>query len=305
MSPLPGVTTGYASLPYIPPNEHTSSARIYSLTTPTTGYVFAYTATNLSDDGLGYVHGWADANVGDSLFIGVSTGFTADDYNPSDGEEAYYAGGIAVARRLYPVAASIISSNTYLWNHGGVGTVNGVPGGSHHKFGEAFSHIVAFAGDTSIAPQYGDFNSDGFLDSEDIDAFNVESRDSSGSVFGTYSSSLDRPSNPFYDLVLDTLVDNTDRNYLIRDLLATEYGDANLDGRVDLIDLGILGDNLNSSGNWADGDFNGDGAVNIVDFGILSDNYGFGEPSSLAAPEPTGVVLVAMIMCVISPTKRL
>jgi hypothetical protein len=52
-------------------------------------------------------------------------------------------------------------------------------------------------------------------------------------------------------------------------------GDANLDGYVDVGDLGILAANygMTSGATWLVGDFNGDGAVNVGDLGILTANY--------------------------------
>ncbi len=55
----------------------------------------------------------------------------------------------------------------------------------------------------------------------------------------------------------------------------TLAGDANLDGKVDSADFGILADNYGASGAvWDEGDFNYDGKVDSADFGILAVNYG-------------------------------
>jgi hypothetical protein len=61
-------------------------------------------------------------------------------------------------------------------------------------------------------------------------------------------------------------------------------GDANLDGAVDVGDLGILAANygVSSGAIWVMGDFNADGAVDVGDLGILAANYGT-ETSSEAA----------------------
>ena len=58
-------------------------------------------------------------------------------------------------------------------------------------------------------------------------------------------------------------------------------GDANLDGAVDVGDLGILAANYGktSGATWSQGDFNGDGAVDVGDLGILAANYGTGSSS--------------------------
>jgi hypothetical protein len=54
----------------------------------------------------------------------------------------------------------------------------------------------------------------------------------------------------------------------------TYDGDANLDGRVDIGDVYILGVNWQTTGKtWVQGDFDGDGDVDAADLGILSGNW--------------------------------
>ncbi len=81
----------------------------------------------------------------------------------------------------------------------------------------------------------------------------------------------------------------------------TLYGDANVDGSVNLSDLGFLGDNygLTTGATWAMGDFNYDGKVNLSDLGFLGDQYG-GHVAGFVtagpanpAPEPGTLVLLA------------
>ncbi len=81
------------------------------------------------------------------------------------------------------------------------------------------------------------------------------------------------------------------------------YGDANLDGVVDISDLSILGGNWRESGlEWADGDFNYDGNVDISDLSMLGGNWreefaGMSFDSAMATvgvPEPsTFAMLIA------------
>jgi hypothetical protein len=60
-------------------------------------------------------------------------------------------------------------------------------------------------------------------------------------------------------------------------LTVVPYGDANMDGQVNIGDLGILAGHYGQTGvDWTDGDFNGDGKVNVGDLGILAGNYGSG-----------------------------
>jgi hypothetical protein len=50
-------------------------------------------------------------------------------------------------------------------------------------------------------------------------------------------------------------------------------GDANLDQRVDITDLGTLATNWQQTGFWTDGDFNFDGLIDITDLGLLATNW--------------------------------
>jgi hypothetical protein len=72
-------------------------------------------------------------------------------------------------------------------------------------------------------------------------------------------------------------------------------GDANHDGKVDVVDLGILSTNYDTvtGATWAMGDFDADGKVDVVDLGILSMNYDYvaaGGSAPAAASSPTGGV---------------
>ena len=103
----------------------------------------------------------------------------------------------------------------------------------------------------------GDLNNDMKLGIGDIDAL-------SQVIFeGTNSAE--------YDLNGDQLVNLDDLRILVEDILNTNFGDANLDGRVDTTDLIIVflaaeyedGIDLNST--WATGDWNADREFDSVD----------------------------------------
>jgi hypothetical protein len=96
----------------------------------------------------------------------------------------------------------------------------------------------------------------------------------------------------------------------------TRYGDANLDGAVNLADFNRLAANFGStSATWFTGDFNYDGQVNLSDFNLLAANFGLaaagphvtpGDWSALgsAVPEPAcGALLIAACSC-LSIRKR-
>jgi hypothetical protein len=89
----------------------------------------------------------------------------------------------------------------------------------------------------------------------------------------------------------------------------TFAGDANLDGQVDVTDLGALATNWQTGNVWTGGDFNYDGFVDVTDLGALATNWqaGVGSPlapsrldAALAAvglspssvPDPSGAVCI-------------
>ncbi len=70
-------------------------------------------------------------------------------------------------------------------------------------------------------------------------------------------------------------------------------GDANVDGKVNVTDLGILATNYGLGGGlgWGHADFNGDGNVNVTDLGILATHYGQ-TAATAAVPEPGAMLLL-------------
>jgi len=108
------------------------------------------------------------------------------------------------------------------------------------------------------------------------------------------------------DLNGDGVFTAADADTLILDILGTFRGDANLDGSVDVGDLGILGSNYGQSGrDWATGDFNGDGWVDVGDLGILGANYGSVMPPGGPVPEPTAVFLLALGVAALLKRRRM
>jgi hypothetical protein len=53
----------------------------------------------------------------------------------------------------------------------------------------------------------------------------------------------------------------------------TYGGDANLDGQVNVADLGLLASNWQNRAPWTGGDFNYDGFIDVADLGILATNW--------------------------------
>jgi len=70
-------------------------------------------------------------------------------------------------------------------------------------------------------------------------------------------------------------------------------GDCNLDGSVDVGDLGILASNYQGSDlSWAEGDFNGNAMVDVGDLGVFASNYGTVSPPTI--PEPASAILLLL-----------
>lgn len=124
----------------------------------------------------------------------------------------------------------------------------------------------------------GDFNGDGQVDLTDI------------TLYQTYTRNAN-PWSSLFELAGDPgTLDQADLNELIRNILLTEYGDADLNRQVSLGDLVLVAENFNGPGGWGQGDFTGDGMVTLGDLVILAENYGFSGPQV----ELIGVSLVAL-----------
>ncbi len=99
----------------------------------------------------------------------------------------------------------------------------------------------------------------------------------------------------------------------------TYYGDANLDGQVDISDLGALATAWQTSAVWSQGDFDYSGFVDISDLGKLATNWqlGVGNPlgpsfdealasvglAGVSVPEPTMLGLLGLCLAGVS-TRR-
>jgi hypothetical protein len=68
----------------------------------------------------------------------------------------------------------------------------------------------------------------------------------------------------------------------------TYYGDADLNGQVDVNDLGILASNWQMPGDWVRGDFDYNGSIDVNDLGLLATNWQAGVGSPLGPGQSGG-----------------
>jgi len=139
----------------------------------------------------------------------------------------------------------------------------------------------------------GDIDANGVLDADDIDL-----------LYGQIPGSVG-PVDLRFDLVVDGTIDQQDVDWLVHDIMGREYGDANLDGRIDLSDYNMLVGHFDPTGEnsglgWSEGDFDGDGEIDLSDYMTLTSNFsplGY-EPADVAGnrlsdgqePEPAAEV---------------
>lgn len=157
---------------------------------------------------------------------------------------------------------------------------------------EALDAAVDYVHATLLTPALpGDINGDGQVSAADIDA-----------IFARIAQGDD---DPTLDLNEDSQVNAGDAAFLVRDILATEFGDSTLDRQVNITDLSIVATHFGNTGDaigWANGDFNGDRRVNIADLSIVATHFGFtaGAGGAAAIPEPMTAaiaILMTTAMC--------
>ena len=98
----------------------------------------------------------------------------------------------------------------------------------------------------------------------------------------------------------------SDSDILIRALLCSEYGDANLDRRVFTDDLAILAGNFSTPSGYGQGDFDGSGDTSTPDLAILAGNFGFYNAPGVAVaavPEPTSSGIWLLFLAIAAVRK--
>jgi hypothetical protein len=102
---------------------------------------------------------------------------------------------------------------------------------------------------------------------------------------------------------------------MIRSVSSLLGGDANLDGIVDITDLGTLASHWQSAASWKGGDFDHDGFVDISDLGILATHWQQTAPAlgpslmslgiaAVNVPEPAAIAFVALALMTAKVTRR-
>lgn len=221
----------------------------------------------------GYVGGLVENHVSGGSLGPLFTTIIREQFERlRDGDRLFYtsnAAGLYSNGVLLPQIASIVDLNTI-------------------RFADILAlntglNSLAVQGNVFFAWKIGDLNRDNVTDARDIDAL--------------FAATPGTP--PSANLVFDANADGSvvpspgapasDADHLVRNLLRTEYGDANLDRAVNIADFSTLAVNFNQAGTWASGNFNGDGAVSIADFAMLAANFNTVIASDAAAstvPEP-------------------
>ncbi|WP_236254555.1 hypothetical protein [Mucisphaera calidilacus] len=131
----------------------------------------------------------------------------------------------------------------------------------------------------------GDFNDDGVIDEIDIDLL---------------VSAITTQAGAGYDLDGSGSVDQGDLSYLVESVLETHFGDANLDGSVDLLDLSLLASHFSDEAGWAGGNGNTDQIVDLLDLSLLASNFG---QSNNVIPEPA-VLSVCTLAALVTIRRR-
>ena len=147
----------------------------------------------------------------------------------------------------------------------------------------------------------GDFDQNGMYDCADVDALVAEIAAGTNDVG--------------FDLTVDALVDADDLTLWLEvagDVLnasgnAFLYGDANLDGVVDVSDFNIWNSNkFTPTAAWCSGDFNADGSVDVSDFNLWNGNkFQDVNQRPAAVPEPSsGFQVLWLCVCLLTVRSK-
>ena len=161
--------------------------------------------------------------------------------------------------------------------------------------GDLLGYTLLTVGEASscIPCQTGDIDGDGLVNATDIDLLAAAIQSGSCPTECDTDGDGDVDSDDLTFLIenlahtAQSVYDEDTRTWLS---LGTAPGDANLDGVVDLMDIGTVGDGYGLGTGWATGDSNGDGVVDLIDLAAMGDSYGF--DVSAPIPEPATIFLM-------------
>ena len=145
----------------------------------------------------------------------------------------------------------------------------------------------------------GDFNGDGNLDCDDVDA-----------LVADIAAGSDTAS---FDLTGDGFVNQDDLHQWLADAGAFNLpsgnaylvGDANLDGNVDASDFNTWNENkFTTTAAWCSGDFNADGRVDISDFNAWNANKFSSADATAMVPEPAALPMLIFAAAAVPLLRR-
>jgi len=210
----------------------------------------------------------AQPETGSGLVVEVIADFDGDG-NFNERDVRYWADGLhMVAGSLDRKAGFTAVDTAYGANFFGTSLATGKVYADGDSRGDIAGNVVSMGARPTGA--------DGSIDALDIDYVFAQFVNNDAITDGAATwSNLDEAI--FFDLSADMtgdlIVNQLDIDELVLGILGTGYGDANLDGVIDITDEGIVTGNLGLAGlGWAGGDFNGDGNTDALDqafFNIL------------------------------------
>jgi len=218
----------------------------------------------------GYIGGLAENHLAGSSVGALFNNIIVSQFERlRDGDRLFYtsnAAGLYNNGVLLPSIASIINLDTI-------------------RFADILAlntglNSLQVQGNVFFAQVPGDFNGSGAVNATDIDLL--------------FAATPGTP--PAADLKFDINADGvvtigvntagSDTDHLVRNILLTEYGDANLDRSVNISDFSLLASQFNHAGTWSQGNFNGDALVNIADFSLLAAKFNTTTAARGEVPEP-------------------
>jgi ELWxxDGT repeat protein len=193
-------------------------------------------------------------NLNGTLFFVADDGTTGRELWKTDGTAA----GTVLVKDILPGNTSTDSQ----FSPNGFTNVNG---SLFFRADDAFHGFELWV----LHPPAGDFDKNHFLNAADIDL-----------LFAAIGAGMN---DPAFDLTGDGLVNHADATHLVETVLDAQFGDANLDGRVDQRDFNTFARNFgrNDTPGWRDGNFNGDRYVSLRDLALIAAN----RDAPSAAPE--------------------